>query len=62
MTNFEAIKQLPEKSFSNMVFNVVKNKCKTLEEFEEFLQAEIKPDLEPVLKEALQNLQCSSTN
>lgn len=62
MTNFEAIKQLPEKSFANMAFDVVKNECETLEDFEKFLQMEIEPELEPTLKEALQNLQCSSTN
>lgn len=61
MTNFEAIKELPEKVFSNMVFNVVKNDCETLKDFEDFLQKEIKSELEPTLKEALQKIQCSST-
>lgn len=62
VTNFEALKQIPCSSFANMVFDVVKNKCDTLKDFEDFLNMDIKPDLEPVLKEALQNIQCFSTD
>lgn len=62
MTNLEALKKMPGNSFANMVFDVVKNRCETLEDFENFLNMEIKADLEPALKEALRNLQCSSTD
>ncbi len=62
MTNLEALKQMPDNSFANMVFDVVKNRCETLEDFENFLNMEIRSDLEPALKEALRNLQCSSTD
>ena len=60
MTNFEALKQMPINSFANMVFHVVNNDCGTLEDFENFLNREISPDLEPTVKEALKNLQCSN--
>lgn len=60
MKNFEALKQMPQSSFANMVFDVVKNQCEALEDFEDFLNREIRPDLEPVVKEALKKLQCSS--
>lgn len=56
MTNLEALKQMPGSSFANMVFDVVKNRCETLEDFENFLNMEIRSDLEPALKEALENL------
>ncbi len=59
MTNFEALKQMPINSFANMIFHVVNNDCETLEDFENFLNREISPDLEPTVKEALKNLQCS---
>lgn len=62
MTNLEALKQMPVNSFANMVFDLVKKRCQTLEDFENFLNREIKPDLEPALKEALRNSQCSSTD
>lgn len=60
MTNFEALKQMPINNFANMVFHVANKDCGTLEDFEEFLNKEISPDLEPTVKEALKNLQCSS--
>lgn len=62
MTNYDVLKQMPQSSFANMIFAVVKNECETLNDFEDFLRTEIKPELEPTLKEALQNLQCSSTD
>lgn len=62
MTNFEALKQMPLKNFANMVFDVAKNRCESLEDFEDFLKMKIRPDLEPTLKEALKNLQCSGTD
>ena len=60
MKNFEALKQMPQSSFANMVFDVVKNQCETLEDFEVFLNREIRPDLEPVVKEALKKIQQSA--
>lgn len=60
MKNFEALKQMPQSSFANMVFDVVKNQCETLEDFEGFLNREIRPDLEPVVKEALKKIQQSA--
>ncbi len=62
MTNLDVLKQMSNNSFANMVFNVVKNKCETLEDFENFLNMKIRSDLEPVVKEALRNSQCSSTD
>ena len=60
MKNFEALKQMPQSSFANMVFDVVKNQCETLEDFEVFLNREIRPDLEPVVKDALKKIQQSA--
>lgn len=60
MKNFEVLRQMPQSSFANMVFDVVKNQCETLEDFEVFLNREIRPDLEPVVKEALKKIQQSA--
>lgn len=60
MKNFEVLRQMPQASFANMIFDVVKNRCETLEDFEHFLDSEIKPDLEVELKEALKKIQCSN--
>lgn len=51
---------MPQASFANMIFDVVKNRCETLEDFEHFLDSEIKPDLEVELKEALKKIQQSA--
>lgn len=61
MNKFEGILQMPLKEFSNMVFHIVK-KFDTLQEFEDFLNQEVPPELEEPLKEALQVLQCSGNN
>lgn len=53
---------MPCSSFANMVFDVVKNECKTLDDFEKFLKTEVRKDMEPALKEALQKIQCSGTD
>ena len=60
MKNFEVLRQMPQACFSNMIFHVVNNDCETLEDFENFLNKEINPELESTVKEALKNLQCSS--
>ncbi len=60
MKNFEVLRQMPQACFANMIFDVVKNRCETLEDFEDFLDSEIKPDLEVELKEALKKIQCSN--
>ena len=60
MKNFEVLRQMPQASFTNMIFDVVKNRCGTLEDFEDFLDSEIKPDLEVELKEALKKIQQSA--
>lgn len=57
MTNFEALKQMPLKSFANMVFNVARRDCNNLEEFEAFLSQEIPKHLEPTVEKALQEMQ-----
>ena len=62
MTNFDAIKQMPAKDFANMIFHVVKYDCKTEADFEAFLVKEVQPELEDKMKEALQEMQCSSSN
>lgn len=61
MTNFTAIKNMPLKSFANMVFEVVSRECKSEEEFVAFLEKEIPSELEEKVKKALQSLQCSSS-
>ena len=45
MKNFEVLRQMPQASFTNMIFDVVKNRCETLVDFEDFLDSEIKPYL-----------------
>ena len=62
MTNFEALKQMPINNFANMVFHVVNNEFKTRGEFEDFLNKEIPANLEPLLKENLENLQPKSSH
>ena len=62
MNNFDALKQMPLKPFANMAFDVARNKCETLEDFEKFLESEVPEDLKPVLKGALQNMQCPNAN
>lgn len=57
MTNFEALKQMPLKSFANMVFNVARRDCSSLEEFEAFLCQEIPKHLEQTVEKALQEMQ-----
>lgn len=56
MNNYEALKEMPFSSFSNMVFDVVKA-CNTQDEFKQFLEKEIPIDLEGTVEEALQKLQ-----
>lgn len=60
MKRIEAIKQLPCKVFANQVFHIATKVCKTEAEFEKFLEGEINPEVEPGLKRALQEVQCSS--
>ena len=60
MKNFEVLRQMPQGWFANMIFHVVNNDCETLEDFEDFLDSEIKPDLEVELKEALKKIQQSA--
>ena len=62
MENFDALKQMPIRSFANMVFNVVKRECQTEEDFVAFLEKEIPTELEGTAKEALQKLQHPSLN
>lgn len=49
MTNFEALKQMPMKSFANLVFSGVKSECNTLADFEEMLERDFPGDLERAL-------------
>lgn len=51
MTNFEALKGMPMKSFANLVFGGVKNECSTLADFEEMLLREFPQDLEGALQQ-----------
>ncbi len=60
MKNFEVLRQMPQACFANMIFDVVKNRCETPGDFEDFLDSEIKPDLEVELKEALKKIQQSA--
>jgi hypothetical protein len=61
MRNFDALKQMPLGDFAQMIFGVVRRECETEDEFVSFLEKEIPSDLEGVVKEALQRLQCSSS-
>ena len=58
MTNFEALKQMPMKSFANLIFSGVKKEYSTLEEFERMLEREFPEELEG----ALQKLQHPESN
>ena len=60
MNNFDVLKQMPLKEFANMVFNVAKYDCKSLEEFEAILNREIPVEMEGEFKEALQKMQLSN--
>jgi hypothetical protein len=51
MTNFEALKQMPMKSFANLIFNGVKTECETLADFEDMLQREFSGELEGALRQ-----------
>ena len=62
MTNFETLKQLPLKNFASMVFNIVTRDCKTETDFVAILEKEIPTELESIAKEALQVMQCYSTD
>lgn len=62
MKNFDVLKQMPLKNYSSMVFNIVTHECKTEVDFEKFLDKEIPEHLEKEMKEALQEMQCSSSN
>lgn len=57
VTNFEVLKQMPLKSFANMVFNVARRDSNSLEEFEAFLSQEIPKHLEQTIEKALQEMQ-----
>lgn len=63
MKNFEVLKQLPLEIFANSVFDIVKNECKTLEEFESLLKRNYLENADESLKkrglEAFQELKCS---
>ena len=61
MKNFEVLRQMPQASFANMIFHVANNDCETLEDFENFLNKEINPELESTVKEALKKIQCSNS-
>lgn len=62
MKNFDALKQMPLKNFANMVFNIVMQDCKTVEEFAAILDKEIPEKLEGEIKEVLQQMQHPSPN
>lgn len=57
MTNFEILQQMPLKSFANMVFEVTRRDCKSLEDFEAFLRKEIPNNLEENTIRTLHELQ-----
>lgn len=60
MKNFEILKQMPVSSFATMVYDIVKNECNSVEEFEKLLDSDIQEDLEDAVKGALHNMQCSN--
>ena len=62
MNNFDALKQMPLKPFANMAFDVARNKCETLADFEQFLDTDVPKELEDTVKGALQNMQCPNAN
>ena len=59
MTNYDVLIALPKNSFANMVFDIVRAKFKTLQEFEEFLDEEFSSEKG---KKALQDLQRLTTD
>ncbi len=56
MKNYDVLKQMPVRSFANMVFHIVKDECESLEDFENFLNKEIKPEFEALTKETLKEV------
>lgn len=62
MNHFDALKQMPLKAFANMAFDVARNKCETLADFEQFLDTDVPKELEDTVKGALQNMQCPNAN
>lgn len=62
MTNFEVLKQMPLKNFASMVFDITRLNCETEADFVAILEKKIPIELERVVKEALQVMQCSNPN
>lgn len=45
-----------------MTFDVARNKCETLADFERFLDTDVPKELEDTVKGVLQTMQCPSEN
>lgn len=58
-TNFDIIRKLDLPIFANMIFNVAKYDCETLEDFEEFLSRGITAKNYEALQEILPSMQGS---
>lgn len=57
LTNFDVLSKLELPVFANLVFNVAKYECVTLEDFENYLSKEITAQNNEALQEILLSLQ-----
>ena len=56
-TNFDVIRKLERSTFANLVFDVAKYECQTLDDFENFLSKEITAQNGEALQAILQSMQ-----
>lgn len=62
LTNFDVLLRLNQSTFANLIFNVAKYECETLEDFENFLNKEITAQNNEALQEIISALQGYEVN
>lgn len=62
LTNFDVLLRLNQSTFANLIFNVAKYECETLEDFENFLNKEIAAQNNEALQEIISALQGYEVN
>ena len=60
-TNFDIIRKLEMPTFANLVFNVAKYECQTLDDFENFLSRDITAQNDEALQAILQSTQSAAS-
>lgn len=58
MSNHEALKQLPLSNFANLIFDIVKNQCVGLADFEEILKRDFPEDGRGALQKLQNPISC----